>query len=164
MKGYISEYVIHFFQDQTLIMKAVIEGNLYIVKWFAKSVEEYALTTQDIDNLLETGDKERQRVEAAKAKEVLKAESEEKLYQLWHRRLGHFKQSKLRGLHEMTDMKAAIPCNLKHQCEVCDTTKMVKKSSKIPSTRKEDILDLVMFNICRLFPISMNGNRYLLIG
>jgi hypothetical protein len=35
------------------MMKAVLERNLYIVKWFAKSIREYALNTQEVNNLLD---------------------------------------------------------------------------------------------------------------
>jgi transposase InsO family protein len=164
MKGHITEDSICFYYGRTLMMKAVLESNLYIVKWFAKSVEEYALTTQEIDNLLEDNEAERQQVEAAKVKALMRAEEAEKLYHLWHRRLGHFKKSKLRSLHEITDIKAAIPINTTHRCEVCDTTKMVKKSSKTPTTRKDDLLELVSFDICGPFPTSINGNKYLLEG
>jgi hypothetical protein len=30
----------------------MLKKNLYIVKWFAKSIQEYALTTQEVNNLL----------------------------------------------------------------------------------------------------------------
>jgi hypothetical protein len=30
----------------------VLEKNLYIVKWFVKSIQEYTLTTQEVNNLL----------------------------------------------------------------------------------------------------------------
>lgn len=52
-------------------MKVVLESNPYIVKCFAKSVEEHALPTQEIDNLLEDNEEERQQFEPANMKVVM---------------------------------------------------------------------------------------------
>jgi hypothetical protein len=196
--GKIDENSLSFFRDRTLMMKAVLEKNLYIVKWFAKSIQEYALTTQEVNNLLdEEGEMAHPREDAAVepseaeglpghvtrsstvnrttspisltrptelTKLLEKTGDKEKLYRLWHRRFGHFKRAKLYRLHEMTDMKTAIPCKTTYNCEVCDAAKIIKKSSKTPSTRRTKLLGLVSFNICGPLPTSRSGYKYFLDG
>jgi hypothetical protein len=42
LRDMITNKGISFYRNQTLVLQLVIENNLYIVKWFGRSVEEYA--------------------------------------------------------------------------------------------------------------------------
>lgn len=163
--GLITSTQISFYRDRALMMKAVLEGKLYVIKWFAKGVEEYALSSYEVRDLLQL-DKERLDVEKSKLElEQLQMKKDIELHNLWHRRIGHHKTSKLRTLHEVTDLSKPVPCQLKPpDCEVCDTAKLVKFSSKRPTEPKDLPLELVSFDICGPLPVSINGNKYFIEG
>lgn len=161
LTGHINKRSMSFYHKRTLILRSMLEGNLYMVKWFTKGVEEYALTANQVDDLLGLEDDEKEREKARLERDAIKLKEDQEVYNLWHRRMCHIGPGKLRNLHEITDLRKAIPCHAKPEhCEVCDVTKMRKNSSKHLSTRKDGILDLVSIDICGPFPASVNGNRY----
>ncbi|THC87233.1 hypothetical protein EYZ11_013320 [Aspergillus tanneri] len=55
LQGIIAEKGILFYRNRTLVLQAIIENNLYIIKWFLLNIAECAYTTQEISDLLELG-------------------------------------------------------------------------------------------------------------
>jgi hypothetical protein len=86
---------------------------------------------------------------------------ERQLYNLWHRRFGHFKSSKLRNLHKITNLSIAIPVkSAPEHCEVCDTTKFRKRTNRGLSALESEPLALVYIDICGPLDASFRGNRF----
>src|SRR6201987_2105927 len=114
-----------FYRNRTLVMRANVEENLYIIRWFSKDIEDCAYTVEEIQEMLMLGP------------HTSREKKERELYDLWHRRMGHLRKSKLRHLHKITNLKTPIPCRAEPKfCEVCETTKMLKRISKEAGERK----------------------------
>jgi hypothetical protein len=155
--GFITHQNISFYHKWALILRAVLEGNLYVVKWFTKAIKEYALAADQINDLLGLREKEK---EVLKHK-AIQLKKQRKIYDLWHQRMCHTGASKLWNLHEITDLETPIPCNAKSEyCKVCNMTKIKRKSSKNLSQQKDKLLDLVSIDIYSLFLLSINKNHY----
>ena len=92
---------------------------------------------------------------------VSREKKERELYDLWYRRMGHLRKSKLRYLYKITNLKTPIPCRVEPKFyEVYETTKMLKRISKEAGERKSKPLAQVSMDICGPLPVTINGNRY----
>jgi len=84
-------------------------------------------------------------------------------YRLWHRRFAHLGPRKIANLHKVTTLEKPIPVYTDLECETCSLTRMRNRKGK-PSSRKDDVLQLVSIDICGPFDKSHAGyNQFIII-
>ena len=83
---------------------------------------------------------------------------------LIYRQFNHLGPDKLHNLYKVITLshpiKVPAKCNI---CEVYTITKITNLIPKLISEYKAFLLTLIQFNIARLFPISLHGNKYFLL-
>ena len=84
----------------------------------------------------------------------------DKDFVLIYRRFGHIGNEVLRNIHYVTDYRPIQLLNEKYICSLCQIGKITQHVNYIVAERRDNILDLVLGDICGPFPKSISGNVY----
>jgi len=152
--------------DKTII-EASEQDEVYIVKYIAKSLNEFVLISvvhtshSETAFLTATSDASLHN-NMINFSEVNTASLNEKIktYRLWHQQFAHLDFIKLHDLHKITILEKSILIveNNKIMCEICALIKFINKWGHIISKRKTNILIFIFIDICS--PLFLSFNRY----
>ena len=133
-------------KNGTLIIKYSRKNNIYFLKSIVNSKHAYKVSV------------------------YLKAQSDEShivfqndsAYRLWHARIRHMRQKKVKNFYNLTTLSKSIIKKSEYNCEMCQATKIKKFTHHALSEHKKEPLNLVSIDICGLFPAFYSGNTYIL--
>ena len=155
--------------------KTIIEASkwnrVYIVKYIAKSLNEFALIsavytshlktaflTTTLDTILHNNIINFSEVNTASLNEKVKT------YRLWHQQFAYLNSVKLHDLYKMTILEKSILIveNNEIICEIYVLIKFINKWDHTVSKRKINILVLVFIDICNSLFLLFNEYQYFL--
>lgn len=143
------------------LITASVKGGVFIVNKLAKGLEECAYLAANeaaplseeplLDGDINMDD------EQDTSKET------KRIYELWHRRLGHLNPKFVRSLHKVTTLKKRIKVPVERDmCDTCNATKMTDSINRELSQWATVTLHLISIDVAGPFPASWCGNRWLL--
>ena len=142
------------------IVETSNKNDIYIVEKLTFNIKEFALAStveiDQIENVLNANN--------INLKDVVEFFSKNiRLYQLWHRRLEHSKEFKIKTLHIVTTL-SKVSIAKKHEivCEVCALIKLINRLDHQVSERALNILTLLFIDICEQLLASREDYVYFL--
>ena len=142
------------------IVEAFNKNDVYIIEKLTFNIKEFALAStieiNQIENVLNANNINLENIAKFFNKNI-------KLYQLKHRRLEHFKKSKIKTFHiVITLSKVSIAKKHEAVCEVCALIKSINRLDHQVNERALNILTLLFINICEQLLVSREDYVYFL--
>ncbi|KAI1007831.1 hypothetical protein K3495_g392 [Podosphaera aphanis] len=168
MKGYFDDKNIWIKDGDKIMLHAIQNDRLYILKHIAAELEGRSLDTIT-ENLKACSTAEKMELtEGYKKKEIglleddpAETKEERARYRLIHGRFGHYGPGIIGKLHKVSNIeKINILVAGKRICKSCKIGKIRNKISKNLAPHKKESLELISFDIAGPFPTTLRGNRY----